>query len=384
MLSTKLSQIEPSATLAITAKAKQMKKEGKDVVAFGAGEPDFDTPDNIKQAAIKAINDGFTKYTPASGINELKDAIVEKFRKDNGIEYRRENVMVSCGAKHILYNATLATVNEGDEVILPSPYWVTFIEQIRLAGGKPVVVDTGSGFKFTAAMFKKHVTGRTKLLIFNSPNNPTGAIVDRDELEKIAKIAVENKIYVISDECYEKLIYDGNEHVSIASLNNSIRELTITVNAVSKAYSMTGWRIGYCAGPVDLIKGMGGLQDHCTSNPTSIAQMAALEALTGPQDSVGVMAKAFDERRKYMVMRLNRMKGITCNTPEGAFYAFPDVSATGLSSAEFCARLLEQELVAAVPGAAFGDDKCIRLSYATSMKEIGRGMDRMEKFAANL
>ena len=383
MLSNRAKNIAPSVTLAITAKAKQMKKEGIDVVGFGAGEPDFDTPDNIKEAAKKAIDEGFTKYTPVPGIPELREAVAKKFQKENNLAYAPDQIIVSNGGKHTLYNIMLAILDKGDEVIIPVPYWVSYEEQVKLAEGKAVFCNTDN-FKIKADLIAEKVTPKTKLLILNSPNNPSGAVCDKNELKKIADLAVEKNFYVVSDEVYEKLIYDGNEHVSIASLNNEIYKRTITVNAVSKTYSMTGWRIGYCAGPADLIKGMSNVQSHTTSNPCSIAQKAALEALNGPQEKAAEMIKAFDERREFMFKRLNEIKGIKCSKPEGAFYCFPDISGTGLKSMEFTEKLLEQEKVAVVPGKDFGNDNCVRLSYATSMENIKKGLDRIEKFCESL
>ena len=383
MLSNRAKNIAPSVTLAITAKAKQMKKEGIDVVGFGAGEPDFDTPDNIKEAAKKAIDEGFTKYTPVPGIPELREAVAKKFQKENNLAYAPDQIIVSNGGKHTLYNIMLAILDKGDEVIIPVPYWVSYEEQVKLAEGKAVFCNTDN-FKIKADLIAEKVTPKTKLLILNSPNNPSGAVCDNNELKKIADLAVEKNFYVVSDEVYEKLIYDGNEHVSIASLNNEIYKRTITVNAVSKTYSMTGWRIGYCAGPADLIKGMSNVQSHTTSNPCSIAQKAALEALNGPQEKAAEMIKAFDERREFMFKRLNEIKGIKCSKPEGAFYCFPDISGTGLKSMEFTEKLLEQEKVAVVPGKDFGNDNCVRLSYATSMENIKKGLDRIEKFCESL
>ncbi len=385
IISKRVSGISPSVTLAITAKAKQMQKDGIDVVGFGAGEPDFDTPDNIKDAAIKAIESGFTKYTPSGGIPELKQAVCDKLKKDNGIDYKPSEVLISCGGKHTLYNIMEALLENGDEAILPSPYWVTYEEQIKMAGAKPVIVDTSkTGFKLTAASVEKALTKKTKLLILNSPSNPTGMTVDEKEQRKIAELAVKHKFFVISDEVYEFLVYDKRKNLSIASLGEDIKKLTLTVNAVSKTYSMTGWRIGYCAGPAEIIKAMDNLQSHSTSNPCSIAQKAALEALTGPQDFLREWVKAFDERRKYMVTRLNKIKGIKCLMPEGSFYTFPDISGTGMKSMEFTEKLLEEAKVAVVPGRDFGADKNVRLSYACSMENIKKGLDRIEKFCNSL
>lgn len=379
-ISERVRNIAPSATLAVDSKAKQLKKEGKDMVIFGAGEPDFNTPENIKEAAKRAIDKNITRYTPIGGIPELRIAVADKFRRDNKINYDTSEVIISCGGKHILYNIAMSILNEGDETILPVPYWVSFAEMIKLAGAKVVFCPTDKNFKLTAAAVEKKISQKTKLLILNSPSNPSGAIVEPSEVEKIAKLAVKHNFHVVSDEAYEFFVYGNKSRVSIASLNNDIKNLTITVNAVSKTYAMTGWRIGYCGANKNIIKAMENLQGHSTGNPSNIAQMAALEALNGPQDSVKQMVKAFDERRKFMYKRLNEIQGIKCLEPEGAFYAFPDISRTGMNSLEFSARLLDEALVAVVPGIAFGSDKHVRLSYATSMQEIAKGMDRMEKW----
>ena len=387
MISERASRIQPSATLSITAMAKKMKKQGEDIVILGAGEPDFDTPDNIKDAASKAIKEGFTKYTAASGIDELKGAICEKFRKDNNISYENNNILVSCGAKHSLYNIMQATLNAGDEVILPVPYWVSYYEQIRLAEAKPVFVDTDENFEFTANVFEKAITPKTRMVVLNYPSNPSGAVIPKSELKKIADVAVQNNILVLADEVYEKICYDS-EHYSIAALNDEIKELTITFNAVSKTYSMTGWRVGYCAARNDIIKAASNIQSHSTSNPCSIAQKAALEAITGPQDSVKKMVEAFRKRRELVVSKLNTIPGVDCKKPAGSFYVFPDVSKcyneVVKGSVDFAARLLEKEKVAVIPGEAFGADKNIRISYATSEEQIGKGIDRIKHFVENM
>jgi aspartate aminotransferase len=390
-ISKRVSGLSPSITLAICAKAKQMKAEGIDVVGFGAGEPDFDTPQPIKEAGINAINSGFTKYTKDSGIIELKEAICEKFKRDNNLEYNPSQILISCGAKHSLFNAIFTICDDGDEVIIPAPYWVSYEEQVKMAGAKPIIVDETreeNDFKLTGELFRQTITTNTKALILNSPCNPTGLVYSKEELEEIASIAVENGIYVISDEVYEYIVYDGNKHFSIASLNSQIKDLTITINAVSKAYSMTGWRIGYAAGPKEIISAMSNVQSHATSNPTSISQKAALAALTGSQDCITEMVAEFDKRRKYIVERLNNIKGFTCRTPAGAFYAFPNVSGTfglkcngktitdSLSLTEF---LLDEVRVAVVPGAAFGAPNYLRLSYATSLENIEKGLNRIEE-----
>ncbi len=380
MLAERARNIAPSATLAIDAKAKQLKKEGKDVVIFGAGEPDFNTPENIKQAAIKAVNNNITRYTPVGGIPELKKAVADKFRRDNNINYDVSEILVSCGGKHTLYNIMMALLDKGDEAILPVPYWVSYEEMIKLAEANPIFCRTDEKFKLAAKDVEEKITSKTKLLILNTPSNPTGAVAEPSEIRKIAELAVKHNFYVVSDEVYEAFVYGGRQHLSIASLNNEIKKLAITANAVSKTYAMTGWRIGYCGGPKEIIKAMENLQSHSTSNPSNIAQMAALEALSGPQESVKQMVDAFDERRKFMHKRLNEIKGIECAEPEGAFYAFPDISKTGMTSMEFSSKLLDEALVAVVPGIAFGSDRHVRLSYAASMHEIERGLERIDKW----
>ncbi len=389
------SAIKPSPTLATAAKAKAMKAQGIDVVDFGVGEPDFDTPDNVKEAAKRAIQSGFTKYTPASGTDELKEAVIEKFKKDNGLQYEKSQILVSCGAKHSLYNVAEALFDPGDEVIIPSPYWVSYPDQVLLNDAKPVIVETteAEGFKLSARKLEKAVTKKTKALVLNSPSNPTGLAYDRKTLEEIAAIAVKHGFYVISDEIYEKLLYDGFTHVSIASLGPKIKDLTIVVNGVSKSHAMTGWRIGYAAGPKDVITAMANIQSQSTSNPASISQKAAVEALRGPQDFIRIMNVEFDKRRKFMVERLNRIKGFSCLMPVGAFYAFPRVSAlygksaggkTIRNSSDFAAFLIEEAKVALVSGDAFGADAHIRLSYATSMEIIEKGLNRIEEAVKRL
>jgi aspartate aminotransferase len=388
-------RIKPSPTLAMAAKAKAMKAQGIDVVDFGVGEPDFDTPENVKQAGIEAIRSGFTKYTPAGGTDELKDAVIEKFRKDNGLRYEKPQILISCGAKHSLYNIAEALFDPGDEVIIPSPYWVSYPDQVLLNDATPVIVETreADGFKLSARELDKAVTKKTKALVLNSPSNPTGLVYDRKTLEEIAAVAVKRRLYVISDEIYEKLLYGGTSHCSIASLGPEIKELTIVVNGVSKSHAMTGWRIGYAAGPRDVISAMANIQSQSTSNPSSISQKAALEALKGPQESIGVMNIEFDKRRTYMVERLNKMPGVSCLMPVGAFYAFPNVSrlfgksADGKTignSSDLAAYLLENAKVALVSGDAFGADAHIRLSYATSMENVRKGLDRIEKAVSRL
>ncbi len=394
-LAKRAESISPSPTLSIDAKAKGMISEGKDVVNFGVGEPDFDTPDHIKQAAIAAIQRGMTKYTPVTGTEELKVAIAEKFRADNGLEYQPSQIVVSAGAKHSLYNAFQVLCQEGDEVILPAPYWVSYLEQIKLAGGEPVVIKTKSenGFKVTPQELREKITPRTKLIIINSPSNPTGGVYSRRELEALGEILLEHGIGIISDEIYEKLVYDDVEHISIASLSKELQELTVVINGVSKAYAMTGWRIGYAAASPKIAKAMADLQSHSTSNPTSIAQAASVAALVGTQEPLSEMTKEFAKRRNYMLDRLNSMPGVFCTRPGGAFYLFPDIGKLiGLKhngrqingAQDLAAILLEEAHVAVVPGVAFGDDCCLRLSYATSMDRIVDGMDRIQNLIDNL
>lgn len=382
--------LKPSPTLAMNAMATALKAAGEDITNFGVGEPDFDTPENIKEAAIKALRDGFTKYTAVGGIDELKTAIVDKFKKDNNLDYEKSEILVSCGAKHSLYNIAEALFGPGDEVIIPAPYWVTYPDQILLNDATPVILptDEGNSFQIDPDSLKKKLSVRTKAIILNSPSNPTGLAYDKATLEKIAELAIEHDFYIISDEIYEKLVYDGFRHISIASLGEEIKQRTVVVNGLSKSHSMTGWRIGFTGGPKDITKAMTNIQSQSTSNPTSISQKASVEALTGPQDFLAVMMTEFDKRRRYMIDRLNAMEGITCKMPVGAFYAFPNVSSLfgktyeGIainSSLEMSTYLLENAKVATVPGSAFGDDRFIRLSYATSMDNIKKGLDKIEK-----
>ena len=395
-VSRKVKEIAPSLTLEITAKAKKMKAEGISVIGFGAGEPDFNTPDYIIQSAKKALDIGFTKYTPASGTAELKKAVCDKFLKDNGLKYDPDQIVISPGAKSSLYHAICAVVDEDDDVILPSPFWLTYPELVKLAGGKVIYVKTAkeNGYKITADQLKKAITPKTKCLILNSPNNPTGAVYSYEELSAIAKVAEESGIYVISDEIYEKLIYGGEKHYSIASFGEYMKEHTVIINGVSKSYSMTGWRIGYLAAPKDIAKAVSSMQSHTTSNACSIAQYASVAALSDPEGEkfINEMQKVFDERRKYMYDRLKKVQGIVCPEPKGAFYIFPDVSAlygktfegqkiTGSLSFADCAL---KKGVAVVPGIAFGDDNCIRLSYAISIEDIKEGLDRLIDFIKEL
>jgi len=382
-LSSRAKSVSPSLTLAITVKAKKMKASGIDVIGFGSGEPDFDTPDHIKSAAIKAIQQGFTKYTAESGIDELKKAICDKFYKDNGLTYNPSQIVVSCGAKHSLYNIIQAVCEKGDEVIIPSPYWLSYPEMVRLAGAKPVFIktDDSSGFRISVSDLKKAITKKTKILIINSPSNPTGSIYTKEELKEIGKITAEKGILIISDEIYEKIIFDGNSHVSIAALGEDIFKNTVVVNGVSKSFAMTGWRIGYLASPDnELVTAIKNIQSHSTSNPASISQMGALEGLENSGTAVDDMRNEFEKRRNYMVERINKIKGLSCLKPEGAFYIFCRIHKTGLSSIEVSDRLLNETMVAVVPGKVFGSDEHIRLSFATSMENIKKGIDRIEEW----
>uniref|UniRef100_A0A7C2IP20 Aminotransferase n=1 Tax=Ammonifex degensii TaxID=42838 RepID=A0A7C2IP20_9THEO len=380
--------ISPSPTLTVDARAKALAAAGEQIINFGVGEPDFDTPEHIKAAAMEAMARGMTKYTPVPGTAELRKAICEKLLRENNLQYSPEEIVVSCGAKHSLYNALQVLVEEGDEVIVPAPYWVSYVEQVKLAGAAPVVVETRpeDDFKIRPEGLSAALTPRTRLLILNTPSNPTGSVYTREELSALAEVAVRADIWVLADEIYEKLIYDGATHVSIAALGSEIKNRTVVVNGVSKAYAMTGWRIGYAAAPAPVAKAMADLQSHSTSNPTSIAQAAAVAALRGPQEPVAEMVAAFAARRAYILERLAGIPGIKCRKPAGAFYVFPDVSAyfgrrsrdkVVASATDLAAFLLEEAKVAVVPGAAFGDDRFIRFSYATSLKKITTGMDRI-------
>lgn len=396
MISDRVKNIKPSLTLEITDKARKMKAEGISVIGFGAGEPDFNTPDYINAAAKKAIDIGFTKYTPASGTPQLKKAVCEKFLKDNGLYYEPEQIVVSSGAKSSLYHAICAMVNPGDEVILPTPYWLTYPELIGLAQGKTVYVDCvkENGYKMTADRLEKAITEKTKCVIINSPNNPTGAVYSEDELKSIAKVIEKHGLYVISDEIYEKLVYGGAKHYSIACCSDYMKEHTVVVNGVSKSYAMTGWRIGYFAAPRDIAKAAASMQSHTASNPCSISQYASVEALTSPESDkfISEMQKTFGERRKYMVEVLQNTENVVCIEPKGAFYVFADVSAcygkkfNGApinGSLSFADAALNKG-VAVVPGLAFGDDKCIRLSYAISLSDIKEGLERLKLFIKEL
>ncbi len=387
-LSKKGLDISPSVTLEITAKAKEMRAKGIDVISFGAGEPDFNTPENIRKEAIRAIEEGLTRYTPASGIMELKKAVCDKFKRDNNLEYEPENIVISNGAKHSIFNALMAILNPGDEVIIGVPYWVSYPELVKIAGGNPVYINTveENEFKFTVKDLERVKTNNTKAIILNSPSNPTGSIYSREELEEIAKWAVENKVFVISDEIYEKLVYD-DEHVSIASLNDAIKNLTIVINGMSKAYSMTGWRIGFLAANKEIAKVISNIQSHTTSNPCSISQYASVVGLNEDQSAVEEMRKQFKKRRDYMVEVINSIDGLSCRKPKGAFYIMVNIKELkgkvikGVkinSSLDLAKVLLDEGKVAVIPGIGFGDDDYFRLSYATSMENIEEGLRRIK------
>lgn len=385
-ISARAAQLSPSLTLSIDAKAKAMKAEGIDVCGFGAGEPDFDTPEHIKAAAIAALEAGFTKYTPSAGLPELRQAVAEKLEADNQISYRASQIVISSGAKHSCYNAILATCQPGDEVLIPSPYWVSYPDMVRLAGAEPVIVQTTerNGWKMRASDFENAMTPRTKMVILNTPGNPSGSVYTREELEGIVEVASEEDIYILSDEIYEKLVYDDTKHVSVASLSKEAYDLTITVNGFSKAYAMTGWRLGYMAAPEAVAKAVDNIQSHSTSNPCSFAQKGAVAALKGDQQGLADMRDEFAMRRDYMYDRITKIPNITAVKPQGAFYILVNISQLGLSSQNFADRLLSKANVAVVPGAAFGDDRTVRLSYATSIDIIKKGLDRFQDFCRTL
>lgn len=391
ILSERINNIKASQTLAINAQILRMKDEGKNIISFGAGEPDFSTPQNIQKAAIKAIKDGFTHYTTSSGIIELKKAIIKKLKLDNNLNYDVNEIIISNGAKHSLYNTLMTLCNPGDEVILPTPCWVSYAEQIKLAQAKPIFVKTNpiSQFQVLIKEIEKNITNKTKAILLNSPNNPTGAVYSKEDLQKIGNLLVKKDIYCISDEVYEKLVYDDSEHVSIASLGSNIKSRVILINGVSKTYAMTGWRIGYAAGPKEVIAGMNKLQGQCTSNANSIAQKASVEALVGNQESIKYMRNEFDKRRKYIVKELNSINGFSCDLPKGAFYVFPNIKKllnAGIvfndmvikDSLQLADYILNKVEVAVVPGSAFESEGYLRLSYATSMQDIEEGMKRLK------
>ncbi len=382
LIAEKFATIPPSQTLAITAAAKQMRAEGHDIASFGAGEPDLDTPQYIKDAAIQALQDGKTKYTPATGIPELKEAIQAKLLVDNNLEYDISQISVNCGAKHSCFNAVLACCDPGDEVIIPAPYWVSYPEMVRLAGAEPFFVDTKreNGWKITPEEFEDSISGRTRMIILNSPGNPTGAVYSKEELEALVEVAASEDIIILSDEIYEKLVYNGKEHVSIASINEEAKNLTITINGLSKVYSMTGWRLGYTAAPEEIAKAISIIQSHTTSNPTSFAQYGAVAALQGDQSIIKDMVEEYDMRRQYMLSRLSKINNVEVVEPEGAFYFLVDTTKMGLTSMNLTEKLLSRYQVAAVPGVAFGYDNSVRFSYATSLDIIKKGLDRFEEF----
>jgi len=385
-IASRVQEITPSLTLAIDSKAKAMKSEGIDICGFGAGEPDFDTPDHIKAACMASVDGGFTKYTPSSGIPELRQAISEKFKADNNLEYSPSQIVVSNGAKHSCFNAIMAVVEPGDEVIIPAPYWLSYPEMVRLAGGIPVIAQTRqeNNWKITATEFEDAMSPRTKMIIINTPGNPTGSVYTREELRALAEVAAEEEITILSDEIYEKLVYDGVEHVSIASILPEAYDLTITVNGFSKAYSMTGWRLGYLGAPEAIAKVIDSMQSHATSNPCSFAQKGGLAAIKGDQQCVVDMREEFNLRREYMFDRLSKIPKISVVKPQGAFYMLANIAELGLTSQNFADRLLSKANVAVVPGIAFGDDNTIRLSYATGMNVIKTGLDRLEEFCQSV
>jgi len=378
--------LAPSLTLAITAKAKELRAAGEDVIGFGAGEPDFDTPQHIKDAAVKALADGFTKYTPASGTPELRQTVADKFAADNDLEYDPAQIIVNCGGKHSCYNVMMATCQPGDEVIIPAPFWLSYPEMVKLAGATPVILETTdeTEFKMTPDHLRDVITDRTRIVILNSPSNPTGSVYTPEETKAIGDVCVNKGVMMMSDEIYEKLIYGDTVFKSVASFSKEHQDHTIIVHGLAKAYSMTGWRIGFTAAPLPISNAIGAIQSHSTSNPTSFAQSGAVEALKGPQDHLTQWLAEFSQRRDYAYGRLTDMPGISCVNAQGAFYLFPSISDTGMKSAEFCEKLLAEQKVAAVPGVAFGSDRYIRLSYATSMENIEEGLDRLEAFVKSL
>lgn len=384
-LANRIKQVTPSMTLAISAKAKAMKSAGIDVCSFSAGEPDFDTPTHIKEAAKQALDDGKTRYGPAAGEPALREAIAHKLRTDNQLDYQAENVIVTNGGKYSLYGLMMVALNPGDEVIIPAPYWVSYPEMVKLAGGTPVIVPTtaDNGYKITPAQLTEAITPNTKLFVINSPANPTGAVYSPAEIRALAEVIVESDIYVVSDEIYEKILYDGAQHLSIGAVSSEVFERTIVSNGFAKAYAMTGWRIGYLAGSSSLITAMSTLQSQSTSNVCTFAQYGAIAALQHSQDCVEMMRTAFAARRSYIFERLNSIPGLTATQPSGAFYLYVDIQALGLSSIDFCKALLEDKHVAAIPGIAFGKEGTIRISYATDLSTIKTGMERLEAFVTS-
>ncbi|MDC1170417.1 pyridoxal phosphate-dependent aminotransferase [Candidatus Pelagibacter sp.] len=392
IISNSLKRIKPSPTIAVTQKARELRAAGKDVIGLGAGEPDFDTPDNVKRAAIKAIKDGDTKYTAVDGTPALKKAIINKFKRENNLTYAADQITVGTGGKQVLYNAFMATLNKGDEVIIPAPFWVSYPDMVLLAGGKPKIVkcSEADGFKLTPKSLKKAITKNTKWLILNSPSNPTGAGYTKKEINDLAKVLIKHKnVHILSDDIYEHISYDNFKFYTIAQVSK-LKDRTLTMNGVSKSYAMTGWRIGYAAGPKDIIKAIGKIQSQSTSNPSSISQAAAVEALNGNQSFIKKRSKAFKERRNFVVKSLNAINGISCLTPNGAFYVFPSCKGllnkkTGLKTdTDFVQKLLEKSNVAVVQGSAFGLDGYFRISYATSMQNLKKAMERIRSFCESL
>jgi aspartate aminotransferase len=385
-LAVRVQQVTPSLTLVVDAKAKAMRREGIDVCSFSAGEPDFETPSHIRQAAIDALNSGKTRYGPAAGEPALREAIARKLQQDNNLTYAPENILVTNGGKHSLFNLMMALLDPGDEVIIPAPFWVSYPEMVKLADGVPVIIQTTAeaGYKVTPEQLRAAVTPKTKLVVLNSPSNPTGMVYSPDEIRALAKVIEEEDLLVVSDEIYEKLLYDGTKHLSIGSISPEMQARTIVSNGFAKAYAMTGWRVGYLAAPLDLVKAATTIQSHGTSNVCTFAQYGAIAALEGSQDCVKEMLVAFEQRRKVIVERVRSIPGLSCLMPNGAFYVLADIGDTGLPSLAFCSRLLEELHVAAVPGVAFGVDRCVRLSYATDMATIELGMERLGKFVRSL
>ena len=381
-LADRVTRVTPSMTLAISAKAKAMKADGLDVCSFSAGEPDFDTPDHIKAAAKTALDQGKTRYGPAAGEPALRQAIAHKLKVDNGLAYGPENVIVTNGGKHSLFGMVMALIQPGDEVIIPAPYWVSYPEMVELAGGKPVIVPTtaAQNYRITPEQLRQAITPNTKLFVLNSPSNPTGMVYSPDEIRALAQVVVNADIWVVSDEIYEKILYDGATHLSIGAASPEAFERTIISNGFAKAYSMTGWRVGYLAGPVELIKAVSTIQSHSTSNVCTFAQYGAIAALESPQDCVETMRLAFAERRQAIIERCRSISGLSCGEPEGAFYLYIGIQSLGIPSLDFCTQLLDEKYVATIPGVAFGSEGTIRISYATDMDTILEGMDRLEQF----
>jgi aspartate aminotransferase len=385
-LASRVNRVTPSMTLAIAAKAKAMKAEGLPVCSFSAGEPDFDTPDHIKSAAKAALDQGKTRYGPAAGEPALRQAIATKLQQDNGLCYGPENVIVTNGGKHSLYGLIMALIEAGDEVIIPAPYWVSYPEMVQLAGGTPVIVPTTAeqNYRITPEQLRQAITPKTKLFVLNSPSNPTGMVYSPAEIAALAQVVVDADIWVVSDEIYEKILYDGATHLSIGAVSPAVFEHTIISNGFAKGYAMTGWRLGYLAGPEALIQAVSTIQSHSTSNVCTFAQYGAIAALEGPQDCIAMMGRAFAERRQVIIERCRQIPGLSCGEPEGAFYLYIDIQSLGLPSLEFCTRLIDEKYVAAIPGIAFGSEGTIRLSYATDMDTILTGMDRLESFVKAL